>query len=513
MVKTSKFKMFAASIFMRRIMVVEAFAPKYLHSKLKNLNAVRVLPSSNRVPPTVAIIQSPQTSNVYFTSTAISMSSTETGSINDTSIDMNSDFEKNEETSTTTRDLYDSGFDEDDDEEASEEENYEDDDEEEEEGETSELYNRIRNSVDKAIVSQTRKKDSLQKELDKAKSLEDTMNRANLIISNLYQLPSGTKSAIVCDWEQGGKEIELVLDDEYGSAQEEADALFVSARKMKRGSAVVGSFITETKQALEVLQDALLDLDFAAGEGKNSDGKIDPGRLHLLSDRLERTAKKTGFVMQKKSSSSSSPSKRNARSKRARQSTRPQNTFRKFLSPGGCIVLVGRNRRDNEAICFQVSRQDDIWMHSRGCPGAHVLLQVRRGSPRPTEECMQFAANLAAFYSDARTERKAPITTASPKHIQKPRGAPLGAVKVREELNTLTGYPADVDDELKVAREKSGVIWDESGSRSLGGKAKNRKKTQANAKQIIAKKRAEKKAKRSRRQGADSDNSTPESWY
>jgi hypothetical protein len=120
---------------------------------------------------------------------------------------------------------------------------------------------------------------------------------------------------------------------------------------------------------------------------------------------------------------------------------------------------------------------------------------------------MQFAANLASFYSDARTERKAPITTASPKHIQKPKGAPLGAVKVRQELNTLTGYPADVDDELKIARERSGVIWDESGSRSHGVKAKNRKKTKENTKDQVAKKRAEKQAKKKKKQnGPDEAN-------
>lgn len=74
-------------------------------------------------------------------------------------------------------------------------------------------------------------------------------------------------------------------------------------------------------------------------------------------------------------------------------------------------------------------------------------------------------------------------------------------------MNTLTGYPADVDDELKIARERSGVIWDESGSRSKGGKAKNRKKTMANAKQQVVKKRAEKRAKKKRRQNASEESS------
>lgn len=388
---------------------------------------------------------------------------------------------------------YEASLDEDDDEDTQDEE-----DEEDEDDPVRELFETLDSSLTKATNALTRKRDALQKELDKAKSLEDTMARANLLISNLYQLPSGTKSAIVQDWENDGVEIEITLSDEYNSAQEEADALFAAARKMKRGSNVVNDLIAETDDALEILTDMRLDLDYA-GEQE----ELDQGRLVLISDKLKRTSKQTGFVMELNDNSNQQQKKK----KYSRQSTRREPTFRKFLSPGGCIVLVGRNRKDNEAICFQVSRPTDVWMHSRGCPGAHVLLQIRRGSPRPTEECYQFAANLAAFYSDARTERKAPVTTASPKHIQKPRGAPLGAVKLREELNTLTGYPADVDDELKIARERSGVIWDESGSRSKGGKAKNRKKTMANAKQQVAKKRAEKREKKKRRQNASEESS------
>jgi len=362
------------------------------------------------------------------------------------------------------------------------------------------FYERMRSSLEKAFQAQQRKRDALQKELDKAKSLEGTVKRANLIISNLYQLPSGTKSAMVQDWDLDGQDVELVLNGEYSSAQEESDALFAAARKMKRGSAVVGELISKTDDSLEILQDTVLDLDYAGEES----GGLNEGRLHLLLDRLERTSKQTGFVMKEAKSEQRTRPKSNIK-KGNQTSKQQQNTFRKFLSPGGCIVLVGKNRRDNEAICFKEARGDDIWMHSRGCPGAHVLLKVRGGSPKPTEECMQFAANLASFYSDARTDRKAEVTTASPKHIQKPRGAPLGAVKLREELNTLTGYPADVDGELKIAREESGVIWDESGSRSHGGKAKNRKKTTENAKQQVVKKRAEKRAKKKRNQKSADD--------
>ena len=181
-------------------------------------------------------------------------------------------------------DWYEAGEDDDDDDDDIAEGDDTDEDEdlgnEDAEGdELNDLYERIRSSVQKATDTQTKKQNALQKELDKAKSLEDTMKRANLIISNLYQLPTGTKSAIVQDWDLDGEDVELILDhEEYNSAQEEADALFASARKMKRGSAVVGSLIKETAEALDILQDTVLDLDFAASESTSScDGRMDEG--------------------------------------------------------------------------------------------------------------------------------------------------------------------------------------------------------------------------------------------
>jgi predicted ribosome quality control (RQC) complex YloA/Tae2 family protein len=323
----------------------------------------------------------------------------------------------------------------------------------------------------------------------------------------------------VQDWDVEGEvqDVELVLSDEYATAQEEADALFAAARKMKRGSAVVGELIVETENSLRFLEEAKGDLEHVFGRVSSSSGGGDDGDdggdanvnvedyLSMILHRLERSSKQTGFYLLPLSNNQESSNKHNQHPKKqSSPQSSQQHTCRKFHSPGGCIVLVGRNRRDNESICFQISKANDIWMHARGCPGAHVLIQVRRGSPKPTDQCLQYAANLAAFYSEFRTERKVDVTSASPKHLLKPRGAPLGAVKIRQEMNTWTGYPMDVEEELKVARERSGLVssWDEStGLRSFGGKAKNRKRTTENVKQLVAKKRAEKRAKKKRRQG------------
>lgn len=132
---------------------------------------------------------------------------------------------------------------------------------------------------------------------------------------------------------------------------------------------------------------------------------------------------------------------------------------REFTSPLGVPILVGRNRKENEQLSLKLCREPDVWMHVRGVPGAHVVLQMSKikGKEPPSDECIQMAADLAAFYSEARDERKALVSIASPRHITKPNGAPLGAVKLREEAGTIMGRPTDselIPPEVMAAREQ-----------------------------------------------------------
>lgn len=353
-------------------------------------------------------------------------------------------------------------------------------------------------STTSALTGLTKKKASLENELSKAQSLEATMNRANLIASNLYKLPPGTIEAEVEDWENDGIIVKLVLNTkEYGTFQEESDALFAAARKMKRGSAIVEELLAQTTDAEEILNDSLIDL-----QSMENSEQLDEGTMILIQERLERTSKTTGWKPPKHNTQDDSSGVRSKQRKNTSQqkTNKSKPNPREFTSPSGHKVLVGRNRRDNESICFQLSKPTDIWMHARGCPGAHVLLCCRRGSPDITDVDLQFAADLAAFYSDARTETKTDITTASPKDITKPRGAPLGAVTLRQEGKTLLGRPADVAKELKEAREQSGANWSELGYRKLGGRAKNKKKTAAVEKETAKKRREEARENNKRRQ-------------
>lgn len=339
-------------------------------------------------------------------------------------------------------------------------------------------------AVQTTVEQLAKKTHSLKRELDKTKTMDQTVARAQLIVGNLY-LFKQVNTAKVQDWDQGGREVVLTLDPQYDSAAAEADALFAQARKLKRGTAVVQELLDKTEDAVRVLKESQAELESVLVDEET----LEEERFRLVQQKLERTAKQTQFQLPTPPPEPTSTKRRTPPKKSVLETS-----VRKLKSPGGSIVLVGRNRRGNDYLSTQVAKGKDIWMHARGCPGAHVILQSRPGSPKITQECLEFCANVAAFYSDFRTETKADVTAADPKHVLKPRGAPLGAVKLREELYTITGYPDAVPEELKVAREESGQT-DEFRAKD---KQKHRHRTAEVVKQEQSKKRAEHKAKRKR---------------
>jgi hypothetical protein len=362
-------------------------------------------------------------------------------------------------------------------------------------------HERWTKAVNRAVKALGKKRNSLQSELTKAQGVEGTTARAQLLVSNLYMFTNGVTRATVIDWENDGKEVELVLSNQYDSPSAEADALFAQVRKLKRGSQVVSNLLQETQTAWDTLQSAQLDLQSAVSI--EDDGTtIDESRFGLVKDRLKRTSRTTNFQVPPDDDDDGNDSSsftrnnnnnaNNSRRERKPEIGTPASNVRKLKSPGGCTVLVGRNRRGNEHISLSIARGNDVWMHSRGCPGAHVLIQNRRGGPEVTEECLQFGADLAIFYSDLRNEAKASVTAAEPKHILKPRGAPLGAVKIREEWRTFVGRPDRVPEQLKVAREESG----QTDEYHMQDKALHRRRTRQAAEESQMKRRKKQQQKR-----------------
>jgi predicted ribosome quality control (RQC) complex YloA/Tae2 family protein len=106
--------------------------------------------------------------------------------------------------------------------------------------------------------------------------------------------------------------------------------------------------------------------------------------------------------------------------------------FREFIVFGGMKVLVGKNARQNDELTTRVAKKEDVWLHARGVPGSHVVLQIGSRKDVP-KEAIEQAAEIAAWYSDARSQPLAPVSYTRKKYVRKPKGANPGSVMLERE--------------------------------------------------------------------------------
>ncbi len=97
---------------------------------------------------------------------------------------------------------------------------------------------------------------------------------------------------------------------------------------------------------------------------------------------------------------------------------------RRFVSPDGVAVLVGRNNLQNDRL-VKSARAEDLWFHVQKAPGSHCIVEAL--SPVP-ESTIEFAASLAAYYSSMRDSTLVPVDYTERKHVRRPAGAKPGYV-------------------------------------------------------------------------------------
>jgi predicted ribosome quality control (RQC) complex YloA/Tae2 family protein len=110
--------------------------------------------------------------------------------------------------------------------------------------------------------------------------------------------------------------------------------------------------------------------------------------------------------------------------------------YRVFLARSGARILVGRAGRDNDALTFGVARPDDVWLHARGLPGAHVLIPLPRGAEVP-EETLVDAAHLALHHTRGAGADRGEVSYTRAKFVRRVKGGAPGAVTYTREKTFL----------------------------------------------------------------------------
>ena len=107
-------------------------------------------------------------------------------------------------------------------------------------------------------------------------------------------------------------------------------------------------------------------------------------------------------------------------------------TAKVFRSSEGMQILVGKSSKDNDTLTLKVARSEDFWLHVAGYGGSHVVLRNPEKLPAAPKQSLLEAAQLAAYFSQARNAPKVEVHYTQKKFVSKPKGAKPGLVRLKE---------------------------------------------------------------------------------
>ena len=258
-------------------------------------------------------------------------------------------------------------------------------------------------SVRRARDRQQRKLTAQAEELRRTERLEDTRRQAELLQANLYRVRRGDR-VLECEnyYEEDLPLVTIPLDPTR-TPQENLNARFREYRKLKGAKEHLTQLITDGEKQLEYLNSVLDELSRAA-----STRELDEIRAELET---------TGWL---KAQHSRNPKKRSAAKTMAPM---------RFESPDGMEILVGRNNLQNDELTTRQARRTDYWFHVQQLHGSHVILCCEGLEPSP--ESIRAAAELAAYYSQARDSGRTAVDYTMVLNVKKPSGSLPGKVIYR----------------------------------------------------------------------------------
>ncbi len=264
------------------------------------------------------------------------------------------------------------------------------------------------------IVKLRRREEALAEDLARTATAAERRRHADLILAHLAEVPRGGSTVTLPDDFAAGEPVVIPLDPRLGP-RENAARLYKEHKRLARGRATVEARLAETQDERRAAEERLVAIESATPEA-------------LAALVLRSAARPAAHA----------PA-RTAGPRRALP-------YRVFRSASGADILVGKGADKNDELTFRIARGNDLWLHTRDLPGAHVVVPL---AGRPVDEpTLLDAATLAVWFSPARptdwradgpgapggdeTARKvqADVTYALRKLVRKPRNAPPGRVTV-----------------------------------------------------------------------------------
>jgi predicted ribosome quality control (RQC) complex YloA/Tae2 family protein len=295
-----------------------------------------------------------------------------------------------------------------------------------------------------------RKAEALRAELDAQAEAAQLRREADTLLAFQAEVAPGAKSVTLPDaWaSEEGATLTFTLDPQY-SAVENANRRYARYHKLQRAADLLPAQVEANDLELAHLEQLLTDLALADTPAEVSLVRAEVAEAGYIKGgaearRLAKEQRKSG----KKGQSGQKGQKGKAGAKGGQGKPGSPSggaALRRRLS-GDVLALVGKNSRQNEDVTFHQAAPNDLWLHARGAPGAHVILKMA-GRPAP-EEALREAASLAGWYSQLREAGSVAVDYTEARYVRHMKGGGPGMV-IYERERTVHMPPADAGEPVK----------------------------------------------------------------
>lgn len=216
----------------------------------------------------------------------------------------------------------------------------------------------------------------------------------DIIKANLYRMSRGADALEAENfYDPDMAQVTIPLDPRL-SPQQNAAHYYKRYSKAKTAEKVLGEQIGQAEGELAYLESVLEELSRAGGE------------KDLLEIRRELVSQ--GYLQET--------------DKRRMKAPAPQPL--RFRTPGGALILVGKNNLQNDWLTLKRADKSSVWLHTQKVHGSHVIADCSLED----RETLRYAAVLAAAYSQARDSAKVAVDYTLARYVRKPAGARPGMV-------------------------------------------------------------------------------------
>ena len=249
------------------------------------------------------------------------------------------------------------------------------------------------NFINSKINRLNKKINILENELEQANNRDDYKLKGQLLISNIYLFKNKIPETISLQnfYSEDLTDIEIELDPNL-TIEKNSEKYFSLYKKNKR-----------------TIENLIEQIEIA---------KHDLGYFETIKFQLEN-ADKTDIAEIKEELIANGILKEKIKSNKKKNKS---NYF--VVNHNNMAIYVGKNNLQNDAITNKLARRDYLWFHAKDIPGSHVVIFDNN----PSEETIEVASMLAAYYSKFKNEEYVNVDRTLIKNVKKISGGKPGLV-------------------------------------------------------------------------------------